>query len=94
MGKREKLIDRLTNSPQNATSADINNLLAYEGFYLDRVTDTHHVYIYAETILVIPIQNSKVSAIYVERVLELIESADSELEDERVSEKLGKTTKG
>jgi hypothetical protein len=56
MGKREKLIDRLTNSPQNATSADINNLLAYEGFYLDRVTDTHHVYIYAETILVIRFQ--------------------------------------
>jgi predicted RNA binding protein YcfA (HicA-like mRNA interferase family) len=83
MGKREKLIDRLTNSPQNTTFADIRNLLEYEGFYLDRVTDAHHVYIYAETIFVIPInQNSKVKMICVEKILELIESADSELEDD------------
>ena len=82
MGKREKLIERLTNNPQNATFADIRNLLEYEGFYLDRVTDSHHVYIYAETILVIPILNNKVHTIYVEKVLESIEAADSELEDD------------
>jgi hypothetical protein len=82
MGKREKLIDRLTNNPQNATFADIRNLLEYEGFYLDRVTDRHHVYIYAETILVMPIHNNKVNTIYVAKVLESIEAADSELEDD------------
>jgi hypothetical protein len=82
MGKREKLIDRLTNSPQNATFADIHNLLEYEGFYLDRVTDRHHVWIYAETILVIPIQNGKAKTIYVQKVLESIEAADTELEDD------------
>ena len=82
MGKREKLIDRLTNNPQNATFADIRNLLEYEGFYLDRVTDSHHVYIYAETILVIPIQNNKINTIYVKKVLESIEAADSELEED------------
>jgi hypothetical protein len=82
MGKREKLIDRLTNNPQNATFADIRNLLEYEGFYLDRVTDRHHVYIYAETILVMPIHNNKVNTIYVEKILESIEAADSELEDD------------
>ena len=82
MSKREKLIDRLTNNPQNATFADIRNLLEYEGFYLDRVTDRHHVYIYAETILVIPILNNKVHTIYVEKVLESIEAADSEPEDD------------
>jgi hypothetical protein len=43
MGKREKLIERLTNSPQNATFADIRNLLEYEGFYLDTVTESHHM---------------------------------------------------
>jgi hypothetical protein len=82
MGKREKLIDRLTNSPQSATFTDIRNLLEYEGFYLDRVTDTHHVLIYAETIFVIPIHQNKVKKIYVEKVLELIEAADTELEDD------------
>jgi hypothetical protein len=82
MGKREKLIDRLTNNPQNATFADIRNLLEYEGFYLDKATDTHHIFIYAETIFVIPIDNNKVKAIYVEKILELIERSDPELEDE------------
>ncbi len=82
MGKREKLIDRLTTSPQNANFADIRNLLEYEGFYLDRVTDSHHVFIYAETIFVIPVHHHQVKTIYVEQVLALIEAADSEIEDD------------
>ncbi len=82
MGKREKLIDRLTDNPQNTTFGDLRNLLEYEGFYLDRVTETHHIFIYAETIFVIPVNNSKVKAIYVEKVLELIDRADTELEED------------
>jgi hypothetical protein len=82
MGKREKLIDRLTNSPQNATFADIRNLLEYEGFQLDRVTDIHCSFVYAETIFIIPVHHNKVKTIYVQKVLELIEAADSELEDD------------
>ena len=82
MGKREKLIERLTNSPQNATFADIRNLLEYEGFYLDRVTGSHHIFKYAETTFVIPVHNNRVKAIYVRKVLELIASADIELDEE------------
>jgi predicted RNA binding protein YcfA (HicA-like mRNA interferase family) len=82
MGKREKLIDRLTNSPQNATFTDICNLLEYEGFYLETVTDSHHVFIYSDTIFAVPVRNDKVKAIYVEKILELIESADLELEED------------
>jgi predicted RNA binding protein YcfA (HicA-like mRNA interferase family) len=82
MGKREKLIVRLTNSPQNATFADIRNLLEYEGFYLDRVTGSHHIFKYAETTFVIPVHNNRVKAIYVRKVLELIASADLELDEE------------
>jgi predicted RNA binding protein YcfA (HicA-like mRNA interferase family) len=82
MGKREKLIDRLTNSPQNATFADIRNLLEYEGFYLDRVTASHHIFIYSDTIFAIPIRNDKAKALYVEKILELIDRADPELEED------------
>ena len=82
MGKREKLIDRLTNSPQSATFADIRNLLEYEGFHLDRVTDRHSFFVYAETIFVIPVGHNQVKIIYVQKVLELIAAADSELEDD------------
>ncbi len=64
MGKREKLIDRLTNNPQNATFADIRSLLEYEGFYLDLVTSSHHIFIYAETTFVIPIRNNQAKAIW------------------------------
>ncbi len=82
MGKREKIIERLTNSPQNATFADMRNLLEYEGFYLDRITGSHHVFKYAETTFVIPIHDRKVKAIYVMKVLELIDRADPEIEEE------------
>jgi predicted RNA binding protein YcfA (HicA-like mRNA interferase family) len=82
MGKREKIIERLTNNPQNATFADLRNLLEYEGFYLDKATDSHHIYIYAETIFAIPVHNNRVKTIYVEKVLELIDRADTELEDD------------
>ncbi len=82
MGKREKIIERLTNSPQHTTFADIRNLLEYEGFYLDRITGSHHIFKYAETTFVIPIQNNKVKTIYVRRILELIEQADPEFEEE------------
>jgi hypothetical protein len=82
MGKREKLIDRLTNSPQNATFADIRNLLEYEGFYLETVTDSHHIFIYSDTIFAVPIRNDKAKALYVEKIIELIESADPELEED------------
>jgi hypothetical protein len=82
MGKREKLIERLTNNPQSATFSDLRNLLEYEGFYLDTVTDTHQLFIYAETIFAIPVSNNKVKTIYVEKVLELIAQADPELAEE------------
>ncbi|WP_373541317.1 type II toxin-antitoxin system HicA family toxin [Chamaesiphon sp.] len=82
MGKREKIIERLTNSPQNATFSDLRNLLEYEGFYLDRVTGSHHIFKYAETTFVIPVHNNRVKAIYVRKVLELIEAADTQLNEE------------
>ena len=82
MGKREKLIDRLTNSPQNATFFDIRNLLEYEGFYLETVTDSHHIFMYSDTIFAIPIRNDKVKAIYLEKILELIDRADPDLEED------------
>lgn len=82
MGKREKLIERLTNSPQNVTFADLRNLLEYEGFHLDKATDSHNIFIYAQTVFAIPVCNDRVKTIYVAKVLELIEQADPELEDD------------
>ena len=82
MGKREKLIEQLTNSPQNATFANIRKLLEYEGFYLDEVTGSHHIFKYADTTFVIPVHSNRSKAIYVAKILELIELSDREQEEE------------
>jgi hypothetical protein len=44
MSKRDKLIERLKNSPNNATFAQIEKLLIQENFVLERVTGSHHVF--------------------------------------------------
>jgi hypothetical protein len=82
MGKREKLIEQLTNSPHHAKFADMRKLLEYEGFYLDLVTDSFHIFKYADTTFVIPIYNNRVKSIYVHKILELIELSDREQEEE------------
>ena len=43
MDKREKLLDKLRNSPKNVTFADVRKLLLQEGFSLERITGSHHV---------------------------------------------------
>lgn len=85
MGKREKIIDRLTNSPQNATFADIRSLLEYERFYLDLVTGSHHIFKHAEKTFVIPVHNNRVKAIYIRNPILLLSRPGSSSSDRRNS---------
>lgn len=73
MSKREKLLESLKQSPNNATFAQIRKLLEYEGFTLERITGSHHVFRKGATIFVVPVHNNKVKAVYVKRVVEIIE---------------------
>ncbi|MBD2133943.1 type II toxin-antitoxin system HicA family toxin [Sphaerospermopsis sp. FACHB-1094] len=75
MVKKDKLIEKLTNSPNNAKFSDIRKLLELDNFVLDRITGSHHIFIKYDIILVIPVHNNRVKSIYVKRVLELIEGA-------------------
>jgi predicted RNA binding protein YcfA (HicA-like mRNA interferase family) len=75
MVKKDKLIEKLTNSPNNAKFSDIRKLLELDNFVLDRITSSHHIFIKDDIILVIPVHNNRVKSIYVKRVLELIEGA-------------------
>ena len=72
MSKREKLFKQLLNNPHNATFAQVENLLLNEGFELDRVTGSHHVFKKKDITFVIPVHGKKVKAVYVKRALELI----------------------
>jgi predicted RNA binding protein YcfA (HicA-like mRNA interferase family) len=42
--RKQKLLTRLKNTPSGVTFDDIRNLLFQEGFRLDRVTGSHHIF--------------------------------------------------
>jgi len=77
MSKREKLLELLKNSPNNVTFGDIRKLLELEGFDLDRITGSHHIFKRNEIVLVIPVHNNRVKSAYVKRIVELIEGEKS-----------------
>ena len=73
MSKKTKLFERLKNNPVGATFADVQTLLTQEGFQLDRVTGSHHIFKRGALIFVIPVHQNRVKAVYVKRVIELLE---------------------
>ncbi|MEY3302891.1 MAG: type II toxin-antitoxin system HicA family toxin [Pseudanabaena sp.] len=77
MSKKDKLLELLKNSPNNVTFGDIRKLLELEGFDLDRITGSHHIFKKEEIVLVIPVHNNRVKSVYVKRVVELIEGEQS-----------------
>lgn len=64
MSKREKLHKRLKNNPNSSTFSDIRKLLEQEGFALDRITGSHHIFTKDEITFVVPVHNRKVKTIY------------------------------
>ena len=81
MSKREKLHKRLKNNPNSSTFSDIRKLLEQEGFALDRITGSHHIFTKDEITFVVPVHNRKVKTIYVKRVLDLIEQTENLTEE-------------
>lgn len=82
MSKREKLRERLKNNPNNATFSEIRKLLKQEGFALDRITGSHHIFTKDEITFVVPVHNNKVKSVYVKRVIELIEQVEDQTDEE------------
>jgi predicted RNA binding protein YcfA (HicA-like mRNA interferase family) len=74
--QRRKLLERLKNNPRGATFDDIRRLLSQEGFELDRVTGSHHIFKRSGVTFVIPVHRNRVKSVYVKRVLELVEDAE------------------
>ena len=73
MSRREKLLETIGSGPNNVTFSQIRKLLELSGFALDRVSGSHHVFRKNATILPIPVHNNRVKAIYVKRVIELVD---------------------
>jgi predicted RNA binding protein YcfA (HicA-like mRNA interferase family) len=73
--RTRKLLKRLKTNPTNVTFDDIRTLLVREGFRLDRVTGSHHIFKKSGTTFVIPVHANRVKSVYVKRVIELVEQA-------------------
>ncbi len=78
MSKRKKLFDKLRNSPLNATFADVRKLLQQEGFLLERIAGSHHIFKRDEITFVIPVHKNQVKSVYIKRVIELLEKSNYE----------------
>jgi predicted RNA binding protein YcfA (HicA-like mRNA interferase family) len=48
MGRREKLIEKMRNSPRNIRFGEVNSLLRYEGFVLFNKRGSHRTYHHAD----------------------------------------------
>jgi predicted RNA binding protein YcfA (HicA-like mRNA interferase family) len=73
--RKQKLLVRLKNNPEGATFSDVRRLLLQEGFRLDRVTGSHHIFKKGHLIFVIPVHANRVKSVSVMRVIDLVEQA-------------------
>ncbi|MBX3289478.1 MAG: type II toxin-antitoxin system HicA family toxin [Acidobacteria bacterium] len=73
MAQRTKLFEKIKNNPNNVTFAQIERLLLREGFSLDRITGSHHVFTRENVTFVIPKHGKQVKSVYVKRVIETLE---------------------
>jgi predicted RNA binding protein YcfA (HicA-like mRNA interferase family) len=73
--RRRKLLERLKTNPKGATFDNVRTLLLQEGYELDRITGSHHIFKREGIIFVIPVHKNRVKSVYVKRVIELIEQA-------------------
>ena len=78
--RKNKLLDRLRNNPKGAAFGDLRTLLVQEGFRLDRVTGSHHIFKRAGVTFVIPVHANRVKSVYVKRVLDLVTQAKGKVE--------------
>jgi len=79
--KKQKLLTRLKNNPSGARFDDLRTLLFQEGFRLDRVTGSHHIFRKAQIAFVIPVHSNRVKSVYVKRVIELVEQEKEKSDD-------------
>ncbi len=73
MSKREKILDRLKQSPHNVTFDQIRKVLESESFTLERITGSHHMFKRGDILFAVPVHQNRVKSVYVKRVVEIIE---------------------
>ena len=78
--RKQKLLDRLTNNPKAVRFDDLRTLMFYEGFKLERIRGSHHIFSRPDMTIVIPVHANHVKSIYVRRVIALIQQTKGKVE--------------
>ena len=90
MSKREKLRQKLRDQPADSTMQDVQTLLERFGFILARIRGSHHIFEYdqggATSQIVVPMHGRKVKKVYVQRVIELLDTLFPPEDIEDISE--------
>lgn len=90
MTKRDKLRRKLRNNPNDATMQEVQTLLKRFGFILDRVSGSHHLFVYEQgeiyRSISIPLHGRKVKRVYVERATDLLDELFPEDGEESADE--------
>lgn len=74
MGRKQKLYEKLKNSPNSGTFEDVDNLLRWCGFELRRAKGSHHTYKHPayDPIVTVPVHRP-LKTIYVKNAVALFE---------------------
>jgi len=79
MGKSDKLLHKIRNNPKNVSFSELEKLLFHYGFEFRRSRGSHHIYSHKkrkDIRITIPFKRPHVGAIYVKKVIEMIEQMD------------------
>lgn len=86
MTKRAKLRKKLRNNPVDANMQDLQTLLEGYDFVLDRVSGSHHLFIYetatAYRSISVPLHGKKVKKVYTQKALDLLDELFPESTEE------------
>lgn len=72
MSRKQKLLLKLINNPENVFFKELELLLNYYNFINIRNTGSHRIDKNKEIIFVVPVHGKKVKSIYVKRFIEIL----------------------
>ena len=77
MSKKEKLIAKLLSLPTDMLYTDVQKILGWHDYELDRVKGSHHMFVKEDsTDIVIPVHNKKVKIDYLKKIIQAVELGD------------------
>ena len=71
--KIEKIIQKMLRKPKEMAFSDIVRVLEYEGWKLDRIRGSHHIFMKGVATIVIVMHHNIVKGIYIKHLIKKLE---------------------